>query len=306
MPIALSWSPSISPSARRLIAQQRLDVLFYTDIGMDPFTGTLAHTRLAPVQCVTWGHPVTTGIGTIDYFISSEDLETAGANQHYTEKLIRLKTVPICYEKPKLPDPLKRRSDFSLPEDAHIYACPQSLFKFHPEFDDLLGGILRGDPQGIVVLVKSKYPHAEQLLKQRWAANVPDVAERIHFLPAMDRPDFVNLLAVCDVLLDPLHFGGGNSTFEGLAVATPVVTLPSEFLRGRITFALYKQMGILDCVAQDRDDYVNLALRLGTDAAYRRAMRDKILAGHGALFENADGIRQLEGFFKSLSRAEAR
>ena len=57
--------------ARRQIADQELDVLYYADIGMDPLTYFLAFARLAPVQCVTWGHPVTTGIPTIDYFLSS-------------------------------------------------------------------------------------------------------------------------------------------------------------------------------------------------------------------------------------------
>ena len=66
--------PALEP-ARKLIAEQQLDVLFYTDIGMEPLTYFLAFARLARVQCVTWGHPVTTGIPAIDYYLSSVDLE---------------------------------------------------------------------------------------------------------------------------------------------------------------------------------------------------------------------------------------
>ena len=95
------------PAARRLIAHQCLDVLFYTDLGMDSITYTLAHSRLAPVQCVTWGHPVTTGIDTIDYFISSEHLETSDSEQHYTERLVRLKNLAVYYYRPGAPTPLK-------------------------------------------------------------------------------------------------------------------------------------------------------------------------------------------------------
>ena len=144
--------PRHLPTARRLIAEQQLDVLFYPDIGMDPVTSTLAHSRLAPVQCTTWGHPVTTGIDTIDYFISSEALETEDAEQHYTETLIRLKNLPIYYYRPELPRPARSRADFGLAAEAHVYACPQSLFKLHPEFDAVLGGILRGDPRGTLLL----------------------------------------------------------------------------------------------------------------------------------------------------------
>src|SRR5207253_11098850 len=83
-------------AARRQIAEHGLDVLVYTDIGMEDLTYSLAFSRLAPVQCVTWGHPVTTGIPTIDYYLSSTLFETAEAQEHYTETLVRLPALP-CY-----------------------------------------------------------------------------------------------------------------------------------------------------------------------------------------------------------------
>jgi protein O-GlcNAc transferase len=63
--------PKHLPSARKLIADEHLDVLFYTDIGMDQVSYTLAFSRLAPVQCVALCHPITSGIETIDYYIST-------------------------------------------------------------------------------------------------------------------------------------------------------------------------------------------------------------------------------------------
>ncbi len=88
--------------ARAQIAAKELDVLFYPDIGMDMTTYHLAFARLAPVQCVSWGHPVTTGIPAVDYFISSESLEPADADGHYTEKLVRLKHLPTYYYNPEV------------------------------------------------------------------------------------------------------------------------------------------------------------------------------------------------------------
>jgi len=284
--------------ARRLIAEQQLDVLFYTDIGMDPIASTLACSRLAPVQCVTWGHPSTTGRDTIDYFISSEALETDEAEQHYTETLVRLKTLPIYYYRPEPRAPLAARADFGLANDEHVYACPQSTYKFHPSFDELLGGILRGDPRGTLVLLEGLRPHVTQLLRQRLTVTMPDVMDRVRFLPMQSRPDYLNLLAVVDVLLDPIHFGGGNTSYEGLALGTPIVTLPSQFLRGRITFALYQQMQVFDCVVATPQEYVARALRLGTDPSYRAAVHRKILDSNGVLFENSAGIRELEEFFR--------
>ncbi len=293
--------PTQLPSARRLIAEQQLDVLYFADIGMDPVTYTLAFSRLAPVQCVTWGHPVTTGLPAIDYFISCDDMETDQAAEHYTEKLILLKNPAIYYYRPQPRLPLEGREAFGMSKTDHLYVCPQTLFKFHPEFDAVLGGILRGDPRGVLVLIQGAVPHWEQLLRQRFEKSLPDVAQRIRFLPGMDYHKYLNLLAVCDVQLDTFPFGGGKTTLDGLAVGTPVVTLPTQLLRGRITVAFYRQMGVVDCVASDATDYVRRALRLGTDPDYRESVRRKILEANGVLFENPRGIRELETFFKQAA-----
>jgi len=62
----------------------------FTEVGMDAVTYTLAFSRMAPIQCTTWGHPLTTGSPAIDWFISSELMETAESDGHYTERLARL------------------------------------------------------------------------------------------------------------------------------------------------------------------------------------------------------------------------
>ncbi|WP_246237749.1 hypothetical protein [Caldichromatium japonicum] len=54
------------------VAALALDALFYPDIGMSPATYFLAHARLAPVQLVSYGHPDTTGIDTLDYFLGAD------------------------------------------------------------------------------------------------------------------------------------------------------------------------------------------------------------------------------------------
>jgi len=285
------------PAARRLIADQALDILYYPDIGMDPFTHALAFSRLAPVQCVSWGHPDTTGIETIDYFISSAALETDEAEPQYTETLIRLDDLPVYYYRPSLPAAAGGRAAFDFSADDHLYACPQSLFKLHPDFDEMVAGILRGDPRGLLVLIQGMNPQWERLFRQRFATAYPELESRVRVLPGMSRDAFLNLMVQADVLLDPLHFGGGNSSYEGLAMGTPIVTLPSPFLRGRITYALYRQMGMMECVVRTPREYVDLALKIGTDPAYRASLRAKIMAQSGVLYENDAGVRDLERFF---------
>ena len=106
--------PGDLQAAREAISEARLDVLFYPDIGMDPVTYFLAQARLAPVQCATWGHPVTTGMPTIDYFLSCDAAEPEGAETHYSEILVRLGGLPFSYRRPSHPNPLGSRADFDL------------------------------------------------------------------------------------------------------------------------------------------------------------------------------------------------
>jgi predicted O-linked N-acetylglucosamine transferase (SPINDLY family) len=243
----------------------------------------------------------------MDYFVSSELLEGEEGKQHYTETLVRPKSLPIYYYRPLPPSPLKDRGYFGFDEGRHLYACPQSLFKFHPEFDEILGGILREDSLARLILLQGRSKRWDELLLKRFSATIPDVMDRIRFVPPQPREDFLNLNAVVDVLLDPIHFGGGNTSYEAFAVGTPVVTLPSRFLRGRITLALYKQMGVLDCVAANPAEYIKIAVKLGTDPDYRAMIHSKILAANAALYENLEGIRELEQFFQeAVARARSR
>jgi predicted O-linked N-acetylglucosamine transferase (SPINDLY family) len=125
---------------------------------------------------------------------------------------------------------------------------------------------------------------------------MPDVVNRVRFLPTQPNPAFLQLCSLADVMLDTIHFGGGNTSYEALAMGTPVVTLPGELLRGRITYALYRKMGLMDCVVDSAEQYVELAVRLGTDRDYRADMRGKIEAAAGALYEDPAEVHELERF----------
>ncbi len=291
--------PPVLATARQGIADKQLDILFYPDIGMDSFTYFLAFSRLAPVQCTTWGHPVTSGIRHIDYFISTADLETDESEAHYSERLVRLNSQITFYYKPTLPHFAKTRSDFSLAESDHIYICPQALFKFHPDFDWVLAEILGRDRQGQVLLVEGFHRHWTELLKQRFQQTIPTVIERIRLLPRMSLGDYFNLLTLSDVMLDPFPFGGGNTSYEALAVGIPIVTLPTSLMRGRLTYACYCQMEMMDCVADSPQRYVDIAVQLGTDFSYREQIKAQILARHQVLYEDIRVVRELERFFRA-------
>lgn len=294
------WGDQVAPGIAT-VAGLNLDVLFFPDVGMDPLAYALAHSRMAPVQCVTWGHPVTTGLSTIDAFLSSELLETSTADAHYTEQLIRFQSLPAYYERPRLPPSLKSREAFGLSAEHNVYLCPQSLFKFHPEFDPLLRSILEQDDRGRIVLIEAPQDYWTERLVARLRRTLGAVFDRVTILPRQGLSDFLNLMAVSDVMLDPLHFGGGNTTYQGLACGVPIVSLPAEFLRGRVTSACYQKTGLDDLVACSRDDYIELAVHLGTDREWNTHVRQRIAASNGVLFNDRKAVEEFAQYLREAS-----
>jgi protein O-GlcNAc transferase len=297
------------PQIERVIAGHEMDVLLFTDVGMDPLTYFLAYSRLAPLQCVCWGHPDTTGIDTLDCYISAAALELPEADSHYTEKLVRLPAwIMPGYLRPgtgalALPAPRRTRADYGLDESAHVYVCPQQPFKIHPDFDQAIAAILRGDPEGVVVLVEGQHPRLTQLLRERFEKGIGDVAKRISILPHMRWADYLNLIAVSDVALDPFHFGGANTTYEALAMGVPVVTLPPPFLRGRHSLGCYLGMEMSSCVAAVPEEYARIALELGREADFRQSIAAEINERSGILYGNGEMARALGEYLASACLA---
>lgn len=279
-----------------------LDILVYPELGMDNTSFLLAAMRLAPVQCAGWGHPVTSGHKNIDYYFSSAAMEPDNAALHYAEKLILLEGLGTCYSKPVLPTPA-RRTDFALPEDKTLYLCPQSLFKIHPDNDALLANILERDPNSVIVLFAGRHPNITNAffarLAQALRARGLEPQGRGIILPSMAHDDYLRVNMLCDVMLDTLHWSGGNTTLDALACGLPVVTLPGEFMRGRQSYGMLKCMELDELIAKDQDDYSEIAIKIGTDSAWREQVVQRIVANSNNIFNMKQSLRQMESFYHS-------
>lgn len=286
---------------QQIVSAEHLDVLFYPDIGMVPSSYLLAHARLAPVQLVSWGHPDTTGVDTLDYFVSARSVEPDSAPTHYTETLIQLNRLPCFYPKPEIPVALFGREALGLPQTGTVYGCPQTLYKFHPDFDAILSDIATGDPDGWIVLIEGRVSTWADLLRARWKKTAPALLERVVFLPSLPFDRFMSLLHNTDVLLDPVHFGSGNTLYEAMALGTPIVTCPGQFMRSRIVSGAYAQMHIEEPpVAQSLKDYAPLALALGRDPDRRHKLRERLIeAADRALFSDSQAVREFEDFLEA-------
>ena len=283
------------------IRAARFDLLYYWEVATDGINYCLPFLRLAPVQCTSWGIQVTSGIPRLDHYLSSALVEPEDAQSHYTENLILANTLLTYQQRVALPALPKSRAYFGIAREQHIYLCAQQLGKFQPDFDPILAGILRQDAKGVVVATEDRHGgFLPNQLRQRFAATMPDVADRVVFVPLQPTPDYLSLIAAADVLLDPLHFGGVNSSYDGFSLNKPIVTLPSQFQRGRYTLGCYKKMGLTDCLASDPRQYIEIAVALGTDAAYRSEVVEKIRCASPVLFEDVQAVREHERIFSEL------
>jgi predicted O-linked N-acetylglucosamine transferase (SPINDLY family) len=296
------------PGKLEAICQQvladQLHILIFTDIGMDPQTSQLAGLRLAPVQCTAWGHPVTSGIPTIDYYLSSDLMEPENAQQHYTEQLIRLPQIGICYAQPSSPSVVRSRTEFGLRQDATLYLSFQSPYKYLPQFDCVFAQIAQRVPQAQFLFLR----HHSACVVERFQRRMQCAFAKLGlnstnyclFLPKLDRDRFWSLNQVCDVALDALEWSGGNSTLEAIAFGLPVVTLAGQFMRGRHSTAMLQRSGVTETIAHTPAEYVEIAARLGLDLDWRRSISARLQAGHDRLYDDRECVRALEAFFTQV------
>lgn len=265
------------------LTRDRPDVIFYPEVGMDPATCALAALRLAPLQVAGWGHPVTTGLPSIDLFLSGELIEGLGAEQHYRERLVLLPGTGVCTEATSVQE---RRWDApDRHRDTMRFALCQQPIKFDPAHDVLLTRIAKAVGPSEFWLASPKRLHwATARLRDRLAAAFraagldPDAHLRV--MPWLPRDLFAGFLDEMDVYLDCPAFSGYTTALQAIRRGVPIVTLEGEFLRQRLASGLLRQIGVTDGIALFPDQYVEIAVRWAQEcrqfdrgAARREAIR---------------------------------
>src|SRR5712692_696436 len=294
---------------RRTILDDAPHALIYPEIGMDPVAAQLAAQRLAPVQCNSWGHPDTSGFPTLDHFLSTELMEPADAQDHYTERLVRLPNLSIYYE-PRETKPVQiDRPTLGLRATTAACWCSQSLYKYLPQFDQVFPRIARevGDCQFIFI----EFPGAAHVtdlfrkrLEQAFAAFGMRATEHCVVLPRLDLDHFHAAMGQCDVFLDAIGWSGCNSTLESLVHDLPIVTMTAPLMRGRHTTAILKRMGVVETIAATIDEYVSTAVRLAKDVPLRTALKTRIARNKHRVYRDTACIAALEDFLDREARRE--
>jgi len=302
--------------ARRQLEDLELDVIVYPDLGMKVLPTLLAYSRIARTQITTWGHSETSGIDTIDYFVSSRWFESAftstSIDEGYTEKLVLFKSLGTYYFSPHTifidnnkalaqPYKFKSRGELGLLENAHIYCCLQTFYKMSPEFEVALARLLQLDREGIILLSNS-YPYCRSHLSRLHRIIGDENISRLKWIPGVGKPDFLNLVVVSDVVLDPFPFGGCNTTFEAFDYNVPVITLPGERLHGRFTVGLYQRMDMADCecITNSGEEYAQIAARVAMNIKLRHKIQRAIEASKSRIFQERESVDEWNEFLAKL------
>jgi predicted O-linked N-acetylglucosamine transferase (SPINDLY family) len=293
------------------IHADRLDVLVHPELGMDGYAMAMAGLRLAPVQCVGWGHPITSGLPTMDYWLSSDLMEPENGAAHYTEQLVRLPNMAHVYSRTQrdmilATKPPKTRTDLGLPEGVTLFLATQSLFKYLPEHDWLLPAIARAVPGARIVFVGISSVEVVRRfmvrLDRAFVAEGMNAAEHCIMLPRQSPDDYVTLNRLADVFLDNPSWSGNNTCLTALDCDLPIVTCPTAFMRGRHSYGNLKMLGLTETIARNLDDYVAIAARLGNDREFRETMRARIRERADGLYEDVSVVKALDAFYETVTR----
>jgi len=234
-------------------------------------------------------------------------MEPSQAQDHYTERLVRLPNLSIYYEPLDQPTVSLDRGFLGLRSTATAYWCGQSLYKYLPQYDRVFPRIARevGDCQ-FVFIQYPKGPHVTELFRQRlekaFAEHGLQESDFCVFLPRLDPAQFLAAIGQCDIVLDSIGWSGCNSTLESLHHELPIVTMAGSLMRGRHGMAILKMMDACDTLAETSDDYVSIAVRLACDAAWRSAVKAKLSRNKQKLYRDRSCISALEEFLENVAR----
>ena len=274
------------------IRDDRLHALLIPEVGMDAMVFWLSALRLAPYQAASWGHPETTGLPTVDAFLSSDAMEPADGTAHYTEHLVRLPGLSVVLARPETDAPPMQRSDVGAGAGSVVFWCCQNLSKYLPEHDDLFPRIAAELPDALFLFVghhrgKRLTAIMQRRMARAFARHGLPAERHCRFLRPMPPERFRSVTRMADVFLDAIGWSGCNSAIEAIAAGLPIVTQAGSLMRGRHSTAFLRAMGLEETIARDVEGVVDLAVALGRDAARRRHLQEMTAARRDRLFDDA-------------------
>ncbi len=246
----------------------------------------LANYRMARVQCIHFCNPITSGKRHIDRFLLGElianELDTEDC---FSEKILELEGSGICFDLPAVEaaGTLSRR-DLGIPEDCTLFISGANYHKIIPELRHTWARLLSRVPGSALLLYPfgpawgERYPQRMLLEDLIQVFRQYGIASNRLFLagPLKGRGDVLAINRLSDVYLDAIPYNGATSLLDPLEEGVPPVVVDGRDLRFAQGAAILRELGVPELIARDEEEYIRLAVRLGTDKAAREAVRHRI------------------------------
>ena len=264
-------------TAARLIAEDKIDILVdLSGHSQDNALPIMAY-RPAPVQVSGIGYTNTTGLHTVDYFLSDEVCIPKGdtlAEKGFTEQILRLPHSHLCY----MPDVIRAMPEagYEAPVRKNGYVTFGSFNNFAKVTDEMLllwRGILE-TVNNSRLIIKGKIASIDaglQFAKKRLALLNFDL-DRIEFRPFS--PDYLEQYRDIDIALDTAPYNGGLTTCEALYMGVPVISMRGRTHGARFGASILTNAGVRELIAENDINYVRRAVQL--------AESPKLIAGYHA------------------------
>jgi predicted O-linked N-acetylglucosamine transferase (SPINDLY family) len=298
--------PRTLPQWVAAMREQNCEILLYPAVGLHPMALKLACLRLAPVQINTWGHPDTSGLPTLDYYVSADCFEPADAQDHYSERLVLLPHLGNRMLPLKLASSDPGFAALNIDLERPILVCPGTPYKYQPADDHIFAEIARRVPDAQLVFFRPSGAALASLLQVRitkeFEAAGLKVMDHVRFIRWLNFHEFHCLLRQADVLLDTIGFSGYNTAVQAIECGLPLVTREGRFLRGRLASGVLRRMDLQELIVQTKADYVNLVVRLVADRHYRAHVRHEIQQRSSVLFDDQSAMGPFQDFLESVAR----
>jgi FkbM family methyltransferase len=287
-----------------LIQTDRIDIIV-------DLAGHTANNRMmvlgmkpAPIQTTYLGYFATTGLPTIDYWITDQVLHPHDTGEKTSETIWRLPRCYVGYE------PLKNAPEITeLPSKKtgiFTFSSFNNLRKLTPETFALWIEILKAVPNSRLVLKCPTSDVFSPLIAER--IQTPFVEQGIDpqriFLYggfATDE-DHLNLYNQVDLHLDSIPYTGCTTTCEALWMGVPTLTLAGTRKMERMSASILHSVGLDDCIAHSAVEYVQKAIAFAQNLDYlqslRLTMRERLL--HSPLLDVKNIASTLEAAYRQM------
>ena len=287
--------------AAQLIRDDEIDILF--DLSGHTLGNRLrvADYRPASVQISGIGYMNSTGLDCFDYFLS--DIYCGGDENFFTEKLIRLPRIHICYEPPtKTLEPAAEPP--CLKKNFITFGCFNSYAKITDTILVAWKKILDKIPNSRLILKHKIYGTSDgkkfvgERLK-RLGFDLARIEMRAH--TANHLIEYGDI----DIALDTFPYTGGVTTCEALFMGVPVVSLYGNRHGTRFGLSILKNIGLEELATDSIDEYINRAAALAGDkeliSILRKNLRGMMIKS--ALMNSELYLRDIEeALIKILAR----